>query len=100
MIEIGKLITNEQEKDAIHIAVAPVIAHLDLNPGDHVGFVYDDKKTVGKSAFKKIGIVDPFLITPVKTGQKFWMFLYPNTITSLKHDWTHPEFEKELSDEV
>ncbi len=99
MNTIGQILKEKQEKDAIHVAIAPVIANQRLNPGEHIGFIYDDKKTVGITAHT-IGIVDPFLTSPVEMGEKFWMFLYPNTITSLRHDWTHPEFIKETSSEV
>jgi len=95
MIEIGKLITDSQERDAIHVAVAPVVAFGKLYPGNHIGFVKNDNRTVGATASKKIGIVDPFLTEPVDKGEQFWMFLYPNTITSLRHDWIHPEFREE-----
>src|SRR6266516_1374787 len=88
MNTIGQILKEKQEKDAIHVAIAPVIANQRLNPGEHIGFIYDDKKTVGITAHT-IGIVDTFCI-----------FLYPNTITSLRHDWTHPEFIKETSSEV
>jgi hypothetical protein len=101
--EIGKILTGNHERDAIHIAVAPVIAKETLVPGQAVGLIEDSVDIVGKHA-NPIGIVDPFLTTSVRRGEKFWMFLYPNTITSLKHNWTHPAFEdaevKKMLDKV
>lgn len=89
-LEIGKLIKEEQFKDAIHTPVAPVEAGEGLKPGDHIGLLE------GKASklVKPIGIVDPFLRVAIKKGDKFWLFMYPNTITSLRHDWSHPEFDK------
>jgi hypothetical protein len=91
--KLGQLITDEQHRDAVHIAVAPVVAGMDMSPGEHIGFV-GDAYTVGTNA-RHIGIVDPFLKMAVLAGESFYMFLYPNTITSLKHNWTHPAFEEE-----
>lgn len=97
-MNIGKLIESKEEKDAIHIAIAPVIAYCDLKPGEHIGFIKDDNKTVSNLSGEKIGIVDPFLSDTVKRGQEFWMFLYPNTITSLRHNWTHPVFTRSIEE--
>lgn len=35
-LNIGQIITTEQSRDAIHIAVAPVVAGMRLQPGSHV----------------------------------------------------------------
>jgi hypothetical protein len=90
---LGHLITDgDRRRDAIHIAVAPVTAAETLVPGQHVGFVRPgDTETVGESE-NPIGIVDPFLQGDVRPGQRFWLFVYPNTVTSLRHVWTHPAF--------
>ena len=93
--ELGKLLGPDDKRDAIHIAVAPMICDCPkLMPGQHVGLIDDAK--AGPDA-KHIGIVDPFLREPVLFGQRFWMFLYPNTITSLRHDWSHPAWETDVS---
>jgi hypothetical protein len=86
---IGRPITDaDARRDAIHVAVAPVVAGERLYPGQHVG-VRDGRGTAGAT---HIGIVDPFLPGPVYQEQRFWLFLYPGSITSLRHHWEHPEF--------
>ena len=94
---IGKLIEGDMERDAIHVAIAPVVSFEILKPGQHIGFVGDfgDTELVGAGSQKLIGIVDPFLNDDVQKRKRFWMFLYPNTITSLSHNWSHPEFERD-----
>lgn len=86
---LGKLITSEQHRDAIHVAVVPIEAGMILYPGHHVG-VEDGKASVN---LKHIGVVDPFLKDIVQEGEKFWLFLYPGSITSLRHEWLHPAFD-------
>lgn len=91
---IGELITKSEARDAIHVAVMPVLAREYLKAGEHVGVFYEPEYDVylaSKTADAKIGIVDPYLTVKVKEGDSFWLFLYPNTITSLRHNWTHPD---------
>ncbi|MEZ6122938.1 MAG: hypothetical protein R3C49_07150 [Planctomycetaceae bacterium] len=89
----GTLIDDgDRRRDAIHIAIAPVTAVELLCPGQHVGLVRSDSyEFVGRSP-EPVGIVDPFLKSAVEPGQRFWLFLYPNSVTGLRHVWTHPAF--------
>lgn len=91
--KLGQLIGSNMQRDAIHIAVAPVVANENLTPGQHIGFVANDTERVG-TVDVPIGIVDPFLKSPVIKYQRFWMVLYPSTITGLRHEWTHPAFRQ------
>ena len=88
-VKLGTLLTPEAKRDAIHVAVAPVVAGENLRPGEHVG-VSPDGVASGSRPF--VGIVDPFLSVHVKPGERFYLFLYQNTVTSLRHEWTHPAF--------
>jgi hypothetical protein len=89
-------------KDAVHVAIYPAKAWVDLEPGEHVGLVHDgDTEYVapamerdGVTWSENIGIVDPYLRLKVKAGERFWLFLYPGTITALRHYWSHPAFEQ------
>lgn len=92
-VKLGTLIDGKAGRDAIHIAIAPVVAIEKLHAGQHIGFPNDgDTVNVSGSANKLIGIVDPYLPAFVMPGQSFYMLLYPQTITSLRHEWTHPVF--------
>lgn len=84
---LGTIIT-EGGRDAIHLAVEPVVAGEPLEPGEDIGI--ENGVAWGKSDhIKKVGIVDPFLKDRVKTGEKFWLIVYPRQITSLRHVWEH-----------
>ncbi len=103
-IKLGQLIeVPGVKKDAIHIAIAPVTAGENLKPGDRIGFLSDSTVAAG-ATHPKLGIVDPFLTHDVRKGQRFYMLLFPNTITSLRHEWTHPNFKEQetvaLEDEM
>ena len=88
-VKLGSLVQGEAARDAIHIAVAPVSAAEIFLPGQDVGL---DQVGCATLAEPHVGIVDPFLRDPVQIGQRFYLVLYPNTITSLRHEWTHPAF--------
>lgn len=93
---IGKKLTKPQSKDAIHIAVAPVTASETLYPGQQVGFLHgieSDLVCATSPSTTALGIVDPFLTEAVAEGEKFFMFLLPNTVTGMRHEWEHPAFK-------
>jgi hypothetical protein len=113
-LQPGRLIPtgSTPERDAIHVAVAPVEvkdyesderwgagAGDGLPPGTHVGLTrnrsWGDLPVVTADPEERaelIGVIDPFLTRPVRHGERCWLYLYPNTVTNLRHDWTHPSF--------
>ncbi len=91
---LGKIITGDAGRDAVHIAVAPVVSDQTVYPGQRIGFIEGGNGKVARLQPElTIGIVDPFLTGCVLPGNRFWMYLYPGTITSLRHEWTHPAFD-------
>lgn len=97
--KLGTLPEGVQKRDAIHIAIAPVLAGEVLKPGQPIRMQKDRSRTaIAKD--EPIGIVDPFLKEDVQPGQQFWMVLYPETVTGLRHDWKHPGMDTEAFDEA
>lgn len=88
---LGKIIDTPQERDCVHIAVVPTEAGDFLSPGDEVA-LHEGKAIYPWDDGEEIGIVDPYLKNGVEKGQRFWLFLFPGSITSLRHHWTHPAF--------
>lgn len=93
---LGKLVPDSiTERDAIHFAVIPVQAGCRLSPGQNIGKLADGR--FGPNAPNNIGIVDPFFQGRISEDERFYLFLYPNTITGLRHVWSHPAFPAELA---
>lgn len=96
---IGKSLRGDEQRDAIHIAIMPVIAAEELQAGEHVAFVYGTTDQVKRCdpayALKPVGVVDPFYTENywIKKGQRVWLFLQPGTIVGLRHEWRHPEID-------
>lgn len=87
---LGTILAEDQGRDAVHLAAVAVRSAERLFRGQHIGLIGD--RTVSANAGELVGIVDPFLSAAVLPGNWFWMLLYPRTITSLRHVWTHPTF--------
>lgn len=85
---------DHQKRDAIHLAVEPVIAGERLNPGERI--TVTDGIASSADGDDVLGIVDPFLTKPVRKGQRFWFVMLPRTIKSLRHVWAHPAFPDEV----
>ena len=88
-VVLGRLIATPQNRDAIHVAVIPMKAAEALKPGQRVGVVREG--VAGPSDIVR-GIVDPYLEHDVPKDATFWMCLLPNTVTGMRHHWSHPAF--------
>ena len=98
MTTVGEFLTpDNNNRDAIHIAVIPVRVYEDLFPGTPVKFVSPgavEKTTVTDS----VGIIDPFLPRKVKYGEKVYLFLKPNMVTDMRHEWRCPVIDVNLEE--
>lgn len=86
---LGMIIDENQKRDAIHLAVEPMVSKYCMAPGQHLTA---NGEMCGEYDDNAVGIVDPFLKEAVKPGEYFWLVLYPRTIKSLRHVWEHPSF--------
>lgn len=94
---LGTIIDESIGRDAIHLAVEPVTAGEPLLPGQHIGLINGLAYSDDDEDVKSLGIVDPFLDSGVRQGERFLLIVYPRQITSLRHVWTHPDFPENVS---
>lgn len=95
---LGTILTTPQGRDAIHLAVEPVIAGERIRPGADIvvenGVAYctvhdEEELKPGEG----LGIADPFIKKDViERGERFWFVMYPRQVRSLRHVWEHPAF--------
>lgn len=96
--QLGKLLTSTDgagDRDAIHFALfSATCPTYTLIAGQKVDLVPGKQDEVAPAAANGIGIVDPFLTDLINPGERFYVMLYMNTITDLKHVWKHPAFKE------
>lgn len=103
--KLDNLVVGPASRDAVHIAVIPVKAAGDIyytskgiKPGMHVGINEEGEACKPSKVNPAIGIIDPFLKTTIEYDSRFYVFLYPGTITGLRHEWTHPGLDGESNE--
>jgi hypothetical protein len=94
---LGTIHVRDEKRDAIHLAVLPIEAGQKLTRGNHIEVRDGVARAVPNGHPKAVGIVDPFLAGAVEKGERFWLLLYPRTIQSLRHVWSHPAFPDEVA---
>ena len=95
-VKLGAVPPEDAERDAIHVAVVPMMAGQTLQPGQRVE-KFSDRTAIATSGVG-VGIVDPFRDCAVLCGDTFWLLLHPNTVTGMRHHWSHPGFPDEQTD--
>lgn len=88
-VQLGLAPGPDSERDAIHVAVVPMVAAYPLRPGQQVRLIDGG----AGPATDIVGVVDPYLTDVVPKGGMFWLCLLPNTVTDMRHHWTHPAFD-------
>lgn len=83
-VKLGEQPNEGQERDAIHVAVAPYKASEMLRPGQRVGIISEG---VAGPCTDVMGIVDPYLTDVVPKGQLFWLCLLPGLVSGMRHHW-------------
>lgn len=94
---LGMIHFKPEGRDAIHLAVEPVVAYCNLEVGQKIGIINGEAWPTGfKMGNGKVvpyhGIVDPFLPRGPQEGETFWFVMAPRMVASLRHVWEHPDF--------
>lgn len=93
---LGTFPNDYASRDAVHVAIIPVVASAEHAPGTRIRVAKKDGQFHSViDSNSPIGIVDPFLIRNVKQGERFYLCLFPGTVYGMRHHWLHPVFQEE-----
>lgn len=92
---LGQLVEFDRPRDAVHVAIIPLVAAEELHPGWMVGADKEGYAFKVDQRHESIGVVDPFLYGVVPKGKRCWVLLTPDTVTGMRHQWTTADFPEE-----
>lgn len=87
---LGHIPVDGSGRDAVHIAVVPMIVRERIALGQHIDVMPRVVLYAAGISADCIGIVDPFVAALAFDGDRICMFLWPYTITGLAYHSTHP----------
>ena len=87
---LGKRPAELGVKDAIHVAIVSMRAAKPIMPGERCGLNECREAIPDK---KGPGVADPFLKSPITTGDSFWLLLAQNEVPNVSHVWEHPSID-------
>lgn len=95
-----RTISANEQRDAIHVAIVPLIAGDYLYSGQTFKLAFGSTEialgTAGEYDDKNaVGIVNPFIQgqRSFEKGERFWGLLFPGTVTGMRHHWENPAFD-------
>ncbi len=98
-VNLGESPSDDAQRDAVHVAVVPLIAgEKYMCRGQRFRLAHDSTTVALCGEYNEgtlgaaIGIVNPFRKGGLKKGDRFWGFLFPGTVTGMRHEWKHPAF--------
>jgi hypothetical protein len=97
-VKLGETPDMSAGRDAVHVAVMPCRAGEPLEPGARVYIDMETQVALNAVTSPPVGIVDPYLAAPVERHGVFWLCLFPESTTSLRHEWTAPVIDRALSE--
>jgi len=97
---LGKLLDRhgDYRRDAIHVPIDPAVAGEDFIAAAKIrrhsdGLWY-------RALFKEPhAIADPLLPDSIREGDRFWAWIVPGSIKSLRHAWEHPDLPSPSSED-
>lgn len=91
---VGQILDKDKKytRDAIHVPIMEIIAGEHLCTGSQV-YIHEGKAYYPYEQ-KFVGVVDPFIDDCVEEGDKFYLFLRPESTLKLWHEWIHPAVDK------
>ena len=104
---LGSRLDGPQPRDAVHITITAVQVGPGeiLRPGQRVGLLPGSTTLVARPgiyrkpdgtlyAVQYAGIIDPYADQVFGEGDWVYLCLDQGSITTLRHEWTHPAFER------
>ena len=97
-LPMGRPPAPDAARDAVHVAIAPVVAETQMMRAQRIRVDGTHARAVSAAEHAN-AIVDPWITNDVEAGELVWVLMNPGTITAIRHHWQHPDV-RDVPDEA